>query len=238
MRHQPEAIVLEVTHFAHLPTTGESSKIHVTIDNHKAYRWSGIAYVEISGSLVLGTSAGTAYDGASGQANADLIATEQAQFGLTGTGGLGFVVVGSAGTLQIDMQRATAETSFDGDEVMLIETTAGALCRITKQQLQSSINTDTTYTEGANIYINDSNVIKLYDAISTNSVEANTNLTLRAQTTNNVDYLNSIIFQNTATFKTIALTRRYDSSMAGGTTNFCIQIGTGGTLDDTKFPIR
>ena len=141
--------ILEVAIFSNLPTTGESNKICVTLDNHKAYRWSGTAYVEIPGSVVLGTSAGTAYDGASGQSNADAIATKQAQFGATATGGLSFVAVGSAGTLQIDMTKATAETSFDDAEFMLIEKTTGTLCRITKQHLQSSINTNTEYTEGA-----------------------------------------------------------------------------------------
>ena len=136
------------------------------------------------------------------------------------------------------MTRPTAETSFDDDEVMLIEKANGSLCRITKQQLPSFINTDTTYTEGANICINGSNVIKLNNDISTNSVEAKTDLTLRTLSTNNADYLNSIIFQNTGSFKTIALTRRYNNSMTGNTANFCIQNGTGGTLSDSNNPIR
>jgi hypothetical protein len=131
---------------------------------------------------------------------------------------LAFVAVGNTDTLQIDMTRPTAETSFDVDEVMLIEKANGSLCRITKHHLQSSINTE--YTQGANISISASNVVKLYSDISTNSVETKTHLTLRAQITNNADYSNSIIFQNTAPFKTIALTRRYDSSMAGGTAIF------------------
>ena len=88
------------------------------------------------------------------------------------------------------------------------------------------------------ISISASNVVKLYNDVSTNSIETKTNLTLRVQVTNNADYLNSIIFQNTATFKTTALTRRYDSSMSGGSANFCIQNGNGGTLSDTSHPIR
>ena len=69
--------ILEVANFAALPATGDSSKIYVTIDNHKAYRWGGTSYVEISASLVIGTTAGTAYDGASGQTNANNIALKQ-----------------------------------------------------------------------------------------------------------------------------------------------------------------
>ena len=39
--------VLEVSAFANLPTTGEISKIYLTLDNNKIYRWSGTAYIEI-----------------------------------------------------------------------------------------------------------------------------------------------------------------------------------------------
>ena len=97
--------IIEVSTYTALPATGDSLTIYVTIDSHKAYRWGGSIYVEISASLVLGTYAGTAYEGSAGQANADAIATKQAQFGTTSTGGLAFVQVNSAGTLQIDMQK-------------------------------------------------------------------------------------------------------------------------------------
>lgn len=39
--------VIESANYAALPTTGATSKIYVTIDTGKAYRWSGSAYVEI-----------------------------------------------------------------------------------------------------------------------------------------------------------------------------------------------
>lgn len=42
--------VVEAANFAALPGTGETSKIYVTLDNNKTYRWSGSAYVEISAS--------------------------------------------------------------------------------------------------------------------------------------------------------------------------------------------
>jgi hypothetical protein len=44
--------VVEVSDFAALPVTGESSKIYVTLDNNKTYRWSGSVYIEISPSEV------------------------------------------------------------------------------------------------------------------------------------------------------------------------------------------
>lgn len=46
--------------------TPESGKIYVDLTTNKTYRWSGTVYVEISKSLVVGTTTGTAYDGAAG----------------------------------------------------------------------------------------------------------------------------------------------------------------------------
>jgi hypothetical protein len=40
--------VVEAANYAALPATGETSKIYVTLDTNKTYRWSGSAYVEIS----------------------------------------------------------------------------------------------------------------------------------------------------------------------------------------------
>ena len=228
--------ILEVANFAALPSTGDSSKIYVTLDNHKAYRWGGSSYVEISASLVLGTTSGTAYDGLSGKTNADNIALKQNILLDSATSG---ILIDGNNNIDIDMTRTTAETSFDDNELMLIQKTNGSVCRLTKQQLKSSINTNTEYNNGNNITIASNLNINLNNDISTNLIQTQTNFILRVVgSTNNSDYLSNIIFQNTGTFKTIALTRRYDSSMAGNTANFCIQNGTGGTLSDSSHPIR
>jgi hypothetical protein len=42
--------VVEAANYAALPATGETSKIYVTLDTNKTYRWSGSAYVEIAAS--------------------------------------------------------------------------------------------------------------------------------------------------------------------------------------------
>jgi hypothetical protein len=42
--------VIEAANLAALPVSGETSKIYVTLDSNKTYRWSGSAYVEISAS--------------------------------------------------------------------------------------------------------------------------------------------------------------------------------------------
>lgn len=53
------------------PQTGEDGVIYVAEDTNLTYRWSGSAYVEISPSLALGTTASTAYYGDKGQAAYD-----------------------------------------------------------------------------------------------------------------------------------------------------------------------
>ena len=84
----------------------------------------------------------------------------------------------------------------------------------------------------------DNNNINLNNDVSTNSIETKTNLILllRTQTTNNADYLNSIIFQNTGSYYNIALTRRYGNSMTSNTSNLCIQTGASGAM--SGLPIR
>jgi len=59
--------VVEAANFAALPVSGETGKIYVTLDDNKTYRWSGSAYVEISASLALGETSGTAYRGDRGK---------------------------------------------------------------------------------------------------------------------------------------------------------------------------
>ena len=65
--------VIEAANYAALPAAGQASKIYVTLDDNKTYRWGGSAYVEISASIALGETTGTAYEGSKGKANADAI---------------------------------------------------------------------------------------------------------------------------------------------------------------------
>ena len=70
--------VIEAANFAALPAEGEGGKIYVTLDNNKTYRWGGSAYVEISASIALGETAGTAYEGSKGKALKDAYDTHAA----------------------------------------------------------------------------------------------------------------------------------------------------------------
>lgn len=58
--------IIEAENFNDLPEDGEESKIYVTLDDNKTYRWGGSSYVEISASIALGETTGTAFDGAKG----------------------------------------------------------------------------------------------------------------------------------------------------------------------------
>jgi hypothetical protein len=70
--------VIEAANFAALPAEGEAGKIYVTLDNNKTYRWSGSAYVEISASIALGETQGTAYEGSKGKALKDAFDAHEA----------------------------------------------------------------------------------------------------------------------------------------------------------------
>ena len=63
--------VLEYDSYSNFPTTGEAGKIYVAKDTNKTYRWSGTQYTEISSSIALGETTGTAYDGGKGKNLAD-----------------------------------------------------------------------------------------------------------------------------------------------------------------------
>jgi hypothetical protein len=70
--------VIEVANYAALPATGEAGKIYVTLDDNKTYRWGGTAYVEISASIALGETQGTAYEGSKGKALKDAFDAHEA----------------------------------------------------------------------------------------------------------------------------------------------------------------
>ena len=70
--------VIEAANFAALPETGEAGKIYVTLDDNKTYRWGGTAYAEVSASIALGETQGTAYEGSKGKALKDAFDAHEA----------------------------------------------------------------------------------------------------------------------------------------------------------------
>lgn len=65
--------VLEFSTKAQFPQIGETGKIYVSKDTNLTYRWTGTQYLEISQSLALGETPGTAYPGDKGKANRDAL---------------------------------------------------------------------------------------------------------------------------------------------------------------------
>lgn len=63
----------EDTYTTEIPAEG--GKIYVDLASSKTYRWGGSAYAEISASIALGETQGTAYEGSKGAANAAAIAS-------------------------------------------------------------------------------------------------------------------------------------------------------------------
>lgn len=63
--------------------TGEASKIYVDLLTEKTYRWGGSAYVEISASIALGETNGTAYEGSKGKALKDKLDTVETNADVT-----------------------------------------------------------------------------------------------------------------------------------------------------------
>ena len=85
--------VVEYSTLSAFPATGESGKIYVALDTNLTYRWGGTSYVEISPSLALGHTSGTAYPGDEGAALAERVEAMKAITDLFGIDGEGNVYV-------------------------------------------------------------------------------------------------------------------------------------------------
>ena len=68
--------VEEYENILSFPNQGEEGKIYVAKDTNLAYRWGGSTYVEISQSIALGETSGTAYPGDKGKQLADDLMAE------------------------------------------------------------------------------------------------------------------------------------------------------------------
>lgn len=67
--------VLEYPTKGSFPTHGEVAKIYIAMDTNKTYRWAGTSYAEISESIAVGTTTGTAYPGELGAQLAEQVST-------------------------------------------------------------------------------------------------------------------------------------------------------------------
>lgn len=150
--------VIEVANYASLPTTGETGKIYITLDNNKVYRWSGSVYIEIAAnSAIWGAITGTLtdqtdlvnalnlkvpYTGANSNVNLG-------EYGLTG----GFLALDTTptstptgiGTIYWDSANRTAALiDGDGDTTLQIGQ---------EQRILVHNNTGSTLTDGQVVYV-------------------------------------------------------------------------------------
>lgn len=72
--------VVEYLGIENFPATGEIDKIYLDTITDKTYRWSGSRYVQVSESLALGETSGTAYRGDRGKAAYDHALASGAQY--------------------------------------------------------------------------------------------------------------------------------------------------------------
>ena len=106
--------VLEYNSKSNFPKSGETGKIYVDISTNLTYRWGGSAYVEISPSLALGETSGTAYRGDYGAiAYAHSQKTSGNPHGVTKSDiGLGNVENKSSADIRNDITKANVTTAL------------------------------------------------------------------------------------------------------------------------------
>jgi hypothetical protein len=212
--------IIEVTNFAALPTTGESSKIYVTLDTHKAYRWSGSSYVEISASLVIGTTSGTAYDGGSGQTNANNILLKANLSSPTFTGTVNGITKSMVGLADVDNTSDVNKPVSNATITQLLlksnlanPTFTGTVNGITKNMvgLADVDNISITTIGGTNLTYTNNKLNLDADLTSLNSIESSTNTDLQLESSGTGNIL-LIAAPNTSTIGYIHLARADDPS--------------------------
>ena len=106
--------VLEYNSKSNFPKSGETGKIYVDISTNLTYRWGGSAYVEISPSLALGETSGTAYRGDYGAiAYAHSQKRSGNPHGVTKSDiGLGYVENKSSEDIRNDITKANVTTAL------------------------------------------------------------------------------------------------------------------------------
>ena len=116
--------VIEVANYAALPTTGETGKIYITINNNHIFRWTGSTYVEITdNTAVWGAITGTL------SSQSDLQTALNGKFNnptgnttqyIAGDGSLiTFPISGQAGTIVREIRNTTGSTLTKGTIVYI-----------------------------------------------------------------------------------------------------------------------
>lgn len=183
--------IIEVADYAHLPITGESGKIYVTLDTNLTYRWSGTGYTEISESLALGETESTAYRGDRGR-DAYNHATETKLSTATASG-----LYKVAGTAQGHIASLTAVTKTDITALGIpgSDTNTHRPIQMNGTEILGNNTTVLNLKAGSNVTLsNDGGTVTINSSYSNTDV----NVTQTATTTNaNYEVLFSATADNT-----------------------------------------
>lgn len=126
-------------------STPEAGKIYVDTTKNTTYRWGGTDLVQIKGDLTIGTTAGTAYDGAAGKAlegKVNSLATSESNDKIT-------AISYNAKTQKLTLTKGSG-TIVQGNTFPAVDgTNPGLMTVAQKGQLEGAYTGTTTVTSGA-----------------------------------------------------------------------------------------
>lgn len=166
--------VLEYNSKSKFPTSGETGKIYVDISTNLTYRWGGSAYVEISPSLALGETSGTAYRGDYGAiAYAHSQKTSGNPHGVTKSDvGLGNVENKSSAEIRNDITKVNVTTALGYTPANQTDLNTLSSQIPTKYAGSSSTGGPANSAKGVIDYNSESQIITIgYDGFSLNADE-------------------------------------------------------------------
>lgn len=138
--------VIESANFAGLPGSGETGKIYVTIDTGKTYRWSGSAYVEISGVPAFASQA----EAEAGTDNTKIMTPQRTAQAIAALGGGGGGANGMADFAFVNASTGNNSTAVLGDPSKPYATISAAYLAALQTGV-AKIFLQTASTDGLNV---------------------------------------------------------------------------------------
>jgi hypothetical protein len=142
--------VLEFADLAAFPSTGETGKIYVAVDNGKIYRWSGSAYIEIS------ASPGSTDAVTEGSVNL-YFTTQRARDAFSASTGI-TINNGAIATTITQYTDANARGALSAGTGISYDSATGVITSTASGGI-ASVSADTTPTLGGNLELNDFKIV-------------------------------------------------------------------------------
>ena len=171
--------VLEYDSSTLFPASGESGKIYIDKSDNNEYRWSGSIYVQISKSLVIGTTTGTAFDGSVGHNhvnNSDIHVTANDKSTWNGKQDPASTLAGYGitdakienGTITLGSNTITPVTDVSG-KADKSSTVSNVSYDPTGKKITKTINGSTTDVVSASTIVTDGGGIKQHQSVTDNN---------------------------------------------------------------------